>query len=1439
MRQTTDYSSPLLTRLCIAICALTTLLQTERVDAQSQLEPDSGFVEEVVLANLPLSTAVAFAPGERTLIAIKDGVVRVAQNGALLPDPFIDITSIVNRRTDRGLGGIAVDPQFPAQPYVYLFFTYDPPERPTDETLPRLSRLVRVQADPDKNYNVAKAGTMEVILGKNSVVGNMASQLAAGSTIIPEPASCMTGLTMDGDPIEDCLPSDEQSHTAGALVFGADGSLYVSHGDGAPYSGATKVTLRTQMLDSLAGKVLRIDPDTGAGLPGNPFYDPANPNSNRSKVWSYGMRNPFRVTLNPSNGQVFLGDVGSSSWEEVNSGKGANFGWPCYEGGTIEKTSVGSGNTISLRNRAFANLSRTKPFCDALYAQGLGAVTAPRFAYAHPLDENGNDLGASVTGVAFYSGSTYPTQYRGSLFFGDFAQRTIRFLRFDQNGFPTVFPFATEVASSSAGVVQLVTGPDTNIYAMFYDTKSRLSELRRYRYTGSNNTPPTVVMRGQPLSGAVPLSVTFDTSGTNDPDGQPLAYSWDFGDGSGISSSEPNPTHLYQSVGTFEATVFVRELTAPFAESSSSVTIRTGVTPPRVTIVQPTTSTKYAIGETISFSGYAEYQGGRVPESALIWSIIQQHNLHEHLVDELTGLSSGSFQPGEHSDNTRYLLCLFASLGEGLNDQQCVTIQPQTVPVTFASEPVGAPIAYIDEELEVLAPYIASPIVNSLQTISAAPVHQGRSFITWSDGVGTRERSFTVPVTPLTFTAIYENMPPQAKIQYSPSGGVAPLTVSFNGGTSSDPETPALTYLWDFSNGDTSTLVNPSRTFSTPGQYTVVLTVTDELGLEDQTTVSITVGDPSAPNRAPAVVPPNPQTFVFGSPVSLQGTVSDDGLPSGVLNLLWSRVRGPGVVSFSSPNAQTTGATFTNAGTYLVKLEANDSLLRAGANTLVTVNPSGTTFGVTSFSLIDANTAQVIPGYENIVNGSTIGLLSLPTTALNVRANTMSSGAQSVVFLQDAVAVTTDTTAPFALQPSTGADYPAWTYTRRQYLLTAVPYSGLNGTGAQGAALSISFTLKDSAPTNRAPVAVIQASPTSGNAPLTVNFSALGSSDPDRDQLTYLWDFGNGSTATTATASRTFFSAGSYPVKLTVSDPLGLKGEATATVVVSQPPTATPTATATPTNTPTPTMTATATLTPTATPTATRTATPTTTATGTPTRTATPTATRTSTPTPTRTPTPSLSNKAPSVDTGLAQTLVFGSPVTLKGTVSDDGLPSGILTSIWSRVRGPGTVTFSAPTAATTGATFSQLGTYMFKLEATDTVLTGSKNGIITLNPSNTTFGVSSFTLINAATDLPFAGYEQVPNGATISLKNLGTAPRINVRANTAGSGIASIRWLRDAAALSLDNNAPFAIAPSTSADYPAWSYASGLYRVTAVPYSGSNGSGTQGAGLSIQFTLK
>ena len=106
---------------------------------------------------------------------------------------------------------------------------------------------------------------------------------------------------ISGTPIQDCLPSDAQTHSIGGLGFANDGTLFVSMGDASSASQLDTRSRRSQNLDTLAGKVLRIDPLTGQGYPGNPFYD-GNPDSNRSKVAAYGLRNPFRFTMRDTAG---------------------------------------------------------------------------------------------------------------------------------------------------------------------------------------------------------------------------------------------------------------------------------------------------------------------------------------------------------------------------------------------------------------------------------------------------------------------------------------------------------------------------------------------------------------------------------------------------------------------------------------------------------------------------------------------------------------------------------------------------------------------------------------------------------------------------------------------------------------------------------------------------------------------------------------------------------------------------------------------------------------------------------------------------------------------------------------------------------------------------------------------------------------------------------
>ena len=814
-------------RLVTLVSFVSCVVTHTETRAESQFAVGERFTEEVVVEGIPISTAIAFAPDSRIFVALKDGGVRVVQNGQLLPTPFLDISPIVNKSVDRGLLGIAVDPNFPTKPYVYLSYVWDPPGFTPEGKDSRLIKIVRYVADGAQGYNVAVPGSEQVILGKNSLPEYIAPAPTSTVVTYPERASCMTGLTTEGTPIQDCIPVDSLSHTAGTLMFGADGMLLASIGDGANYDYPSTLAFNAQNLDAMSGRIVRVDPDTGEGVPGNPFYDPSNPGSNRSKVWSFGLRNPFRFTINPANGQVYTGDVGTSYYEEVNAGKGANFGWPCYEGGFSDRMQQEGQATISERQVGFRRAPTTSAFCNEMYARGPGFVTAPLFNYRHPYDANGKDLGSSITGVAFYSGTSYPEKYRGALFFADYARLFIKYLTFDVNGAPTVHEFAKEVGSN-LGAVQLISGPDSNIYAVYLDLKTRTGAVRRFRPIIGSNNPPSVKLTAGPLVGATPLVVSFSSAGSADPDGQPITFAWDFGDGN--VSSESDPLHVYTKVGTFKATLTVRESTAPFATTTKSVTIRTGVNPPIAFIDAPDASYRYEIGKTVNFSGRTQPSTG----VEMSWVILQRHNQHEHLISEVSG-PTGSFVPEEHCDNCSYELCLSAQ-GQGeLIDQKCLPIPPLTTAYTFASNPPGAQIAYIDEEKEVLAPYVAQPIVGSRQTISANLIANGRSFVRWSDGLKDPVRTFVTGTEPQTFTAEYVNLAPAVAVKLGAQRSVKrrsgrPRTVTLNAGASRDPEGEPLRFTWQFADKRTLRGASVTKSFRRNGSYKVTLTVRDRLG---------------------------------------------------------------------------------------------------------------------------------------------------------------------------------------------------------------------------------------------------------------------------------------------------------------------------------------------------------------------------------------------------------------------------------------------------------------------------------------------------------------------------------------------------------------------------------------------------------------------------------
>jgi glucose/arabinose dehydrogenase len=235
----------------------------------------TGFAETRVATGLASPTAMAIAPDGRIFIAQQGGALRVVKDGALLSQPFLTVS--VNSSGERGLLGVAFDPAFANNNFVYVYYTTS--AAPIHN---RVSRFTASAANPD----VAAAGSEVQLLNLPAL-------------------------------------SSATNHNGGAIHFGTDGKLYIAVGDNAN-------TANAQPLTTPLGKLLRINAD-GSIPSDNPFLGQTT--GINQAIWGRGLRNPFNFAIDSSNGRIHLNDVGQDTWEEVNHAiAGANFGWPQTEG---------------------------------------------------------------------------------------------------------------------------------------------------------------------------------------------------------------------------------------------------------------------------------------------------------------------------------------------------------------------------------------------------------------------------------------------------------------------------------------------------------------------------------------------------------------------------------------------------------------------------------------------------------------------------------------------------------------------------------------------------------------------------------------------------------------------------------------------------------------------------------------------------------------------------------------------------------------------------------------------------------------------------------------------------------------------------------------------------------------------------------------------------
>ncbi|MDF0674989.1 MAG: PQQ-dependent sugar dehydrogenase [Nitrospira sp.] len=726
----------------------------------------TGFSESVVFSGLTQPTAVRFSPDGRVFVAEKSGLIKVFTS---LSDPtptvFHDLRTKVHNFWDRGLLGLALHPNFPTIPSVYVLYTYD-----KDPNNPQVPRWGTAGATSDG------CPTPPGSTSNGCVVSGRLSRLEMSSGNV---STGTESVLIEG------WGQQYPSHSVGTIMFGMDGALYASAGDGASFTFAdygqggclapcqpndtppnplgdppvgigelqTSPTAeggatRSQSLRRVSGPtvldgaIIRVDPTTGAGLPDNPSSASADPNARR--IVGYGFRNPFRFTFRPGTTELWVGDVGWNRWEEINripnplAPSVRNFGWPCYEGSVLQQPGY-----VPLKLN----------ICESLYSQA-GGHTAPYFAYSHSekvvAGETCPTGSSSITGLAFYQGSTYPAAYQGALFFADYSRNCIWVMFKGADGLPDPATMATFVAGA-ASPVELQIGPGGDLF--YVDLSG--GTVRRIQFTRGNQTP-TAVIQATPSSGPAPLTVTFSSTGSSDPDGDPISYSWNFGDGG--TSTQPNPIHTYGSIGTFTAVLTVTDSLG--ASSKDQVTISAGNSKPTAFIDAPAATTQWKVDQSITFTGHAtDPNQGTLPPSAFLWEIILHHcpsNCHTHSIQNFSDVTTSSFSTFDHDYPSHIEIKLTVTDAGGLTDTKSVLLYPRTVALNFESTPSGLQLTVGSSSS--LTPFTRTVILGSTNSVSAVtPQAMGGTnyeFVSWSDG-GNQSHNI-VGTAAATYIATYE-----------------------------------------------------------------------------------------------------------------------------------------------------------------------------------------------------------------------------------------------------------------------------------------------------------------------------------------------------------------------------------------------------------------------------------------------------------------------------------------------------------------------------------------------------------------------------------------------------------------------------------------------------------------------------------------------------------
>jgi glucose/arabinose dehydrogenase len=757
------------------------------VDRPASAAIPAGFADEGV-ASVGSPTALAFTPDGRLLITTQPGSLRIHEDGALLPAPALDLASQLCSQSERGLLGVAVDPAFATNHWIYLYYTF----RRGGSCSSPANRVSRFEL-PDTN--VIDVGTELVLI--------------------------------------DNIHSTAGNHNGGDVHFGKDDNLYVSVGDGgcdyAGDSGCAGNNDASRDRHVLLGKILRITRD--GGIPAdNPFVGPGTarcnvtgsttPGTTCQETFAWGLRNPYRIAFDPDaiDTRFFINDVGQNAWEEIDEGvAGADYGWNCREG---------------------AHTNSTTGACAGL----------PPSAFRDPIHEYGRGGGcASITGGAFVPDGAWPALYEDDYIFADYVCG--RMFRLTPNGSGWT---ASDFGSQLGSLVAMTFGADGALYYATFDRG-----IRRIRSTADR--PPVAQVQANPTSGAAPLNVSFDGSGSFDPDGTPVTeYRWDFGDGSPPNAGpQAVVSHLYAAPGTFTATLRVASGSPTVLSDAVAIPINASNSAPVPEILLPLPAQRFSVGQLVILAGRADdAEDGSLGGESLSWTVLLHHDQHTHpFLGPVGGAQAALNYPAPEdllaATNSYLEVRLTATDRFGATATVTQSLLPRTVPVTFETAPAGLDVVVNGQALR--APItVTSWSAYALNVDAPSQVDttgHGFSFASWSDA-GSRQHTIVTPPVAASYRATFAPFPGIAVADTSlREGNAGPrdavFTVSLSAPSTESVVVNFATVDVTAEAGSDYTAVTESLTFA-PGETnrTVSISVLGDRVLEANETFRLVLSGP-------------------------------------------------------------------------------------------------------------------------------------------------------------------------------------------------------------------------------------------------------------------------------------------------------------------------------------------------------------------------------------------------------------------------------------------------------------------------------------------------------------------------------------------------------------------------------------------------------------------